>query len=49
MKVAYRNVPDDLLCIWVYADDGKTFVANLTVKKAPSGFYLVNVNKSGGS
>ena len=48
MKVVYRNVTDDLLCIWVYVDDGKTFVANVAVKKAPSGFYLVNVNKGRG-
>ena len=49
MKVIYRNITDHLLCIWVHADDGKTFVANVAVKKTPSGFFLVNVNKGGGS
>ena len=49
MKVVYRNITEDLLCIWVYSDDGKAFVANVAVKKAPSGFYFVNVNKGVGS
>ena len=45
MRVIYRNVTENLLCIWVYEDDGKTFVCNIDVKKELSGFYLVNVHK----
>ncbi len=45
MKVVYRNVTDDLLCIWIYVDEGMTFVASLAVKKTPSGVYFLNVNK----
>jgi hypothetical protein len=46
MKVIYRNATENLLCIWVYENDGKTFVCNIDVKKAPSGSRLVNVHKA---
>jgi hypothetical protein len=46
MKVVYRNVTENLLCIWVYEDDGETFVCNIDVKKAPSGSRWVNVHKA---
>ena len=36
MKVIYRNVTENRLCIWVYENDGKTFVCNVDVKKEPS-------------
>jgi hypothetical protein len=36
VKVVYRNITEDLLYIWVYADYEKTFVANVAVKKATS-------------
>ena len=46
MKVIYRNVTENLLCIWVYENDGKTFICNIGVKKAPSGSCLINVHKA---
>jgi len=46
MKVIYRNVTENLLCVWVYENDGKTFVCNIDVKRATSGSLLVNVHKA---
>ena len=46
MKVIYRNVTENLLCIWVYENDGTTFVCNLDVKKESSGLHLVKVHKA---
>ncbi|MEM2969007.1 MAG: hypothetical protein QXJ40_02245 [Candidatus Bathyarchaeia archaeon] len=46
MKVIYRNVTEDLLCIWVYENDGETFVCSIDVKKSPSGSRRVNVYKA---
>jgi hypothetical protein len=49
MKVIYRNVTENRLCIWIYDNDGKTFVCHIHVEKAPSGFYSINVHKGGGA
>jgi len=46
MKVIYRNVAENLLCIWIYENDGKTFVCKVDLKKQPSGSHLVNVHKA---
>ena len=46
MKVVYRRITKDLLCIWVYEDDGKSLICNVAVKKVPSGLHLVNVHKA---
>ena len=46
MKVFYRNVTGRFLCIWVYENDGKTFVCTIDVKKGPSGSHMVNVQKA---
>ena len=46
MKVIHRNVTEDLLCIWVYEDDGKTFVCNVDVKKQLSG-SKIDVRRAG--